>query len=85
MPRKTPPGRPSHKVGNHGVGVYWVAGTAPRFLLEPISKMSFGPNPVLGSRFKSSKYKSIHPKGTSFGRLRVETRARLDFEPKSYF
>jgi len=47
--------------------------------------MSFGPISVLGSRFNSSKYNSIHPKGTSCGRLRFETRARLDLEPKSYF
>jgi len=46
--------------------------------------MSFGPNSVLGSRIKSSKYYSIHPKGTSFGRLRIETRDRLDFEQKSH-
>jgi hypothetical protein len=35
---------------------------------------------VLLSRFNSSKYNSIHPKGTSYGRLRVETRDRLDLD-----
>ena len=53
--------------------------------IEAISKVSFGTNPVLDSRFKSSKYYSIHPKGISCGHLLVETRARLDFDPKSYF
>ncbi|MBT8369547.1 MAG: hypothetical protein KJO34_01205 [Deltaproteobacteria bacterium] len=42
--------------------------------------MPFAPNPVLGSRIKSAKYGSIQPKGTSYGRLRVETLARLDFK-----
>jgi hypothetical protein len=53
--------------------------------LEITEKMSFGPISVLASRFNSSKYSSIHPKGTSFGRLRIETLVRLDLEPKSYF
>jgi hypothetical protein len=30
-------------------------------LLEAISKMSFGPMPLLVPRFKSSKYRSIPP------------------------
>jgi hypothetical protein len=47
--------------------------------------MSFGPISVLDLRFNASKYSRIHPKGTSFGRLRVETQFRLDLEPKSYF
>jgi hypothetical protein len=42
--------------------------------------MSFVPNPVLDSRFKSSKYNRIHPKGTSYGRLRAETQVRLDLD-----
>jgi len=49
-------------------------------LHEPSSKMSFVPISVLISRFNSSKYNSIHPKGTYFGRLRVETRDRLDLD-----
>ena len=47
--------------------------------------MSFVPISVLVPQFNSSKYYSIHPKGTSYGRLRVEMPARLDLEPKSYF
>jgi len=47
---------------------------------EAISKISFGTNPVLGSCFSSSKYFSIYPKGISCVHLRVETRARLDFD-----
>ncbi len=42
--------------------------------------MSFSPNSVLYFRFKFSKYCSIHPRGTSCGRLKVETRYRLDFD-----
>ena len=52
--------------------------------VEAIPKMSFGPISALDPGFKSSTYWSMHPKGTSFGRLRVETWIRLDLEPKSY-
>jgi len=47
--------------------------------------MSFGPISALSLSSNSSKYKSIHPKGTSCGRLRIETQSCLDLEPKSYF
>ena len=40
---------------------------------------------VLVPCFNSSEYSSMHPKGTSWGRLRVEVRARLELEPKPFF
>lgn len=43
-------------------------------------KMSFSPNSVLGFRFNSSKYCSIHLKCISSERLRLENRIRLDVE-----
>jgi len=46
--------------------------------VEAIPKMSFGSISALDPGFKSSTYWSMHPKGTSFGRLRVETWIRLD-------
>ena len=39
----------------------------PAGLIETVPKKSFGPTSALGSRFKSSAYFSMHPKGTSFG------------------
>jgi hypothetical protein len=45
--------------------------------------MPFGPVCVLVPYLSASKDGRIHPKGTSFGRLRVEIRDRLDMEAKS--
>ena len=53
--------------------------------IEAISKKFFGPISVLVPCFNSSEYFSMHPKGTSCGRLRVEVRARLELEPKPFF
>ena len=54
-------------------------------MIEAISKKSFSPISVLDPGFKSSTYLSMPVGDPVMFSGRVETRSRLDLEPKSFF